>query len=171
MFCWCVYLHFPKLVQLCSNPEKSVILIKDTVCAIRSPSPVSGVSFAHASGLRLSVRSCNELTFYPILSQIFTIHFLDLGHFKFYVYTRWRILVIRCLDLKLSEKQAKQTLAAAQLQALPYWTASEKHWFLMWNCFIKCFYQFKSPCPFVLVRSRPLCIIRLQPKISWRCGS
>lgn len=53
-----------------------------------------------------------------------------------------------------------------RFQPLPCWAESEKHWFSMWKCLTKCFYQFISPRPFVLKRWRPLQIIRFLIKIS-----
>jgi len=69
--------------------------------------------------LWLSARNCHKLTLIQFLATFFTINFLGLGRFYVYLLNGWRILVIGRLDLKLSEKQAEQTLAAARLAAPP----------------------------------------------------
>jgi len=51
-----------------------------------------------------------QTDFDAVWSLMFQILFLHLGAFQLCVWTRWRILVVGRLDLKLSEKQAEEML-------------------------------------------------------------
>ena len=119
----------------------------------------------------------NALVLWLLTFFSFKPHFHDKLFRSWLSLTRWRILVIRHLDFKLSEKQAEQTLATAWPPGPPRSPVLAKHRqrnidFFFW-CEIALFsiFSFSLRVTLFLERRRPLWIIRLRVETCWTSGS